>query len=95
MAKEKVKTPNKKIEAATHKHPESKNLMRPEVGTQAQFKKKKPSKTYRYDHRSRRHSIGMPILKGSPASLRQSLMNPTLAFPSSDYPKFISTITLS
>lgn len=32
-----------------YKHPEAKNLMRPEVGTQAQFKKKKPPKTYRYD----------------------------------------------
>ncbi|MDL1890256.1 site-specific DNA-methyltransferase, partial [Nitrospirales bacterium NOB] len=27
----------------------AKSLMRPEVGTQAQFKKKKPAKTYRYD----------------------------------------------
>jgi adenine-specific DNA-methyltransferase len=32
-----------------YKHPEAKSLMRPEVGTQAQFKKKKPAKTYRYD----------------------------------------------
>lgn len=32
-----------------YKHPGAKSLMRPEVGTQAQFKKKKPPKTYRYD----------------------------------------------
>src|SRR5687768_2581441 len=32
-----------------YKHPESDNLMRPEVGTQAQFRKKKPPATYRYD----------------------------------------------
>jgi adenine-specific DNA-methyltransferase len=32
-----------------YKHPEAKSLMRPEVGTQAQFKKKKQPKSYRYD----------------------------------------------
>src|SRR5687768_7278717 len=32
-----------------YKHPESDNLMRPEVGTQAQFKKKKAPATYQYD----------------------------------------------
>jgi adenine-specific DNA-methyltransferase len=32
-----------------YKHPESTNPMRPDVGTQAQFKKKKPPVTYRYD----------------------------------------------
>jgi thiamine biosynthesis lipoprotein ApbE len=32
-----------------YKYPESTNLMRPDVGTQAQFKKKKPPATYRYD----------------------------------------------
>ena len=30
-------------------HPEAESLLRPEVGTQPQFKKKKPPKTYRYD----------------------------------------------
>ncbi|WHZ21915.1 MAG: Putative DNA methylase [Nitrospira sp.] len=35
--------------AVPYQHPEAKSLMRPEVGTQAQFKKKKPPKTYRYD----------------------------------------------
>ena len=33
----------------TYQHPEADLLMRPEVGTQAQFKKKKPPQTYRYD----------------------------------------------
>ena len=32
-----------------YKHAEAKSLMRPDVGTQAQFKKKKPPKTFRYD----------------------------------------------
>jgi adenine-specific DNA-methyltransferase len=36
-------------QVATYGHPEADNVMRPEVGTQAQFKKKKPPKTYRYD----------------------------------------------
>ena len=36
-------------QAVPYKHPEAKSLLRPEVGTQAQFKKKKPPKTYRYD----------------------------------------------
>ena len=42
-----VKAKLKKAEP--YRHAEATNLMRPEVGTQAQFKKKKPPKTYRYD----------------------------------------------
>jgi hypothetical protein len=34
--------------AETYKH-EEEALLRPEVGTQAQFRKRKPPKTYRYD----------------------------------------------
>jgi len=33
----------------TYRHPEAESLMRPDVGTQAQFRKKKPPQTYRYD----------------------------------------------
>ena len=32
-----------------YKHPTAELRLRPDVGTQAQFKKKKPPKTYRYD----------------------------------------------
>lgn len=39
----------KKNSTEPYKHPEARGLMRPEVGTQAQFKKKKPPRTYRYD----------------------------------------------
>ena len=39
-----VKAPPK-----THRHPEATSLLRPDVGTQAQFNKKKPPVTYRYD----------------------------------------------
>ena len=35
--------------AAAYDHPEAHSPMRPEVGTQAQFRKKKPPTTYRYD----------------------------------------------
>ena len=42
-----VKSKSKKAEP--YRHAEATSLMRPEVGTQAQFKKKKPPKTYRYD----------------------------------------------
>jgi len=35
--------------AKNYRHPEAESPMRPEVGTQAQFKKKKPPKTYKYD----------------------------------------------
>jgi adenine-specific DNA-methyltransferase len=35
--------------AEAYRHPEAESLLRPEVGTQPQFKKKKPPKTYRYD----------------------------------------------
>ncbi len=48
MAK-KAKSSARSNQTAPYKHPEAKSLMRPEVGTQAQFKKKKPPKTYRYD----------------------------------------------
>jgi len=34
---------------STYKHTEAKALMRPDVGTLPQFKKKKPPVTYRYD----------------------------------------------
>lgn len=43
------KSSGKVKQTAPYKHPEAKSLMRPEVGTQAQFKKKKSPKTYRYD----------------------------------------------
>jgi len=33
----------------SYRHPDSTSLMRPDVGTQAQFKKKLPPKAYRYD----------------------------------------------
>ncbi|BBO18758.1 site-specific DNA-methyltransferase [Candidatus Brocadia pituitae] len=36
-------------EAKTYRHLESDSPLRPDVGTQAQFRKKKPPKTYRYD----------------------------------------------
>jgi hypothetical protein len=35
--------------AETYTHPEQTVSMRPDVGTQAQFRKKKPPATYRYD----------------------------------------------
>src|SRR6266508_3957445 len=37
------------IEAEFYKHPESESLLRPDVGTQAQFRKKKPPQQYKYD----------------------------------------------
>src|SRR5713101_136492 len=44
-----AKKANKSQQAENYKHPEADSPMRPDVGTQAQFKKKKPPKTYRYD----------------------------------------------
>jgi adenine-specific DNA-methyltransferase len=41
--------PPKHKAAKPYKHPEAESPMRPEVGTQAQFKKKMPPKKYRYD----------------------------------------------
>lgn len=49
MTKKTKPAAKKNLTAPYYKHPEAKSLMRPEVGTQAQFKKKKPPKTYRYD----------------------------------------------
>ena len=45
----KAKNSGKAQKAETYTHPEAKSLLRPDVGTQAQFKKKKPPMTYRYD----------------------------------------------
>jgi adenine-specific DNA-methyltransferase len=42
------RTPKTKA-TVTYQHPEAGSPMRPEIGTQAQFKKKKAPKTYRYD----------------------------------------------
>ncbi len=47
MAKRKAKS--KVPPARSYQHPESQVSLRPDVGTQAQFKKKKPPATYRYD----------------------------------------------
>ncbi len=44
-----AKSKTKGKPAESYKHPESDSPMRPEVGTQAQFKKKLPPKTYKYD----------------------------------------------
>ena len=41
-----------------YRHPTAESLMRPEVGTQAQFRKKKPPVRYRYDSSLRRPSVG-------------------------------------
>ncbi len=46
MPRRKKAAPN---DAEFYQHPESESLLRPDVGTQAQFRKKKPPKTYRYD----------------------------------------------
>ncbi len=35
--------------AKNYTHPDATSLLRPDVGVQAQFRKKKPPKTYRYD----------------------------------------------
>lgn len=37
------------VQTASYKHPEATTPLRPEVGTQAQFRKKKPPAEYRYD----------------------------------------------
>ena len=45
----KAKQPAKSQQAESYNHPEAKSLLRPDVGTQAQFRKKKPPTIYRYD----------------------------------------------
>ena len=51
MAKKKISISKKKIapKTETYRYPEATTPLRPEVGTQAQFRKHKPPKTYRYD----------------------------------------------
>src|SRR5215469_18327448 len=48
MASTRIVAPRRKT-AKSYKHPESESPMRPEVGTQSEFKKKLPPKKYRYD----------------------------------------------
>lgn len=43
------KRPSSSTRVEPYKHPDSESPMRPDVGTQAQFKKKKSPRTYRYD----------------------------------------------
>jgi len=38
-----------RVDPEFYNHPESESLLRPDVGTQAQFRKKKPPQEYRYD----------------------------------------------
>jgi adenine-specific DNA-methyltransferase len=45
----KTKQSRKGDPAQAYRHPEAELLLRPEVGTQAQFRKKKAPVTYRYD----------------------------------------------
>ena len=45
----KLAQPSDQIEAKTYQHAEADSPLRPDVGTQAQFRKKKPPATYRYD----------------------------------------------
>jgi adenine-specific DNA-methyltransferase len=50
MARTRTATVSPKNKTAkSYKHPESESPMRPEVGTQSEFKKKLPPKKYRYD----------------------------------------------
>ena len=44
-----AKTAAKAKRAESYAHPEAQSLLRPDVGTQAQFRKKKPPQRYRYD----------------------------------------------
>src|SRR4051794_7685083 len=44
-----AKSARSKPQAKNYQHPTSDSPMRPEVGTQAQFKKKLPAQKYRYD----------------------------------------------
>ena len=44
--KEKIQNPPR---TETYRHPTAESLLRPDVGTQAQFRKKKPHANYRYD----------------------------------------------
>jgi adenine-specific DNA-methyltransferase len=43
------KSDSDKAKAQSYRHPEADSPLRPEIGTQPKFKKKKPPVTYRYD----------------------------------------------
>ncbi len=47
--KKKVSSKTEEVNTKSYRHTEAESLLRPDVGTQSQFKKKKPPVTYRYD----------------------------------------------
>ena len=49
MGKRKSKGAAAEAPAESYQHPQADVALRPDVGTQAQFRKKKPPATYRYD----------------------------------------------
>lgn len=49
MANKKSNGTKKPREASAYRHPGADSPLRPEVGTQPQFKKRKPPVNYRYD----------------------------------------------
>jgi adenine-specific DNA-methyltransferase len=49
LARSSKKEPKTAPQAKAYSHPEAEALLRPEVGTQAQFRKKKEPRRYRYD----------------------------------------------
>jgi very-short-patch-repair endonuclease/DNA modification methylase len=49
IAQSSAKTAARAKRAESYAHPEAQSLLRPDVGTQAQFRKKKPPQRYRYD----------------------------------------------
>ena len=49
IEKKSDKPPATPAETDVYRHPEASNPLRPEVGTQSQFRKKKTPQQYRYD----------------------------------------------
>src|SRR5262249_55241782 len=49
MARRGNRTTQTTQQAESYQHPTAESVLRPDIGTQAQFRKKKPPQTYRYD----------------------------------------------
>ena len=80
MARKKTATQGPKYDA--FKHSEATSPMRPDVGTQASFKKKKPPVTYRYDSSLSPASTGTDRTRRASRARRSWPSSPSSSPPS-------------
>ncbi len=69
-------TTSKEQPAQSYSYPQAQALIRPDVGTQAQFKKRKEPRTYRYDSRNAKSPGPIATIRPSRRSLNGTARTP-------------------